>query len=186
MKRIGILSDTHALWDDRFAQYFGKCDEIWHAGDIGSEELLDRLEGLATVRAVYGNIDGASLRRRLKEVECFTTEGVKVLMTHIGGYPGRYSQGIKATLVDLKTNDYAKNTSGNIIETTTNSNGEYKLSNVPQGEYIVIFEYDSSKYTLTQYQKDGVPGNKNSKVISRSKKITGNKRRTSSKSTSKK
>ena len=99
MKRIGILSDTHALWDDRFAQYFGKCDEIWHAGDIGSEELLDRLEGLATVRAVYGNIDEASLRRRLKEVECFTTEGVKVLMTHIGGYPGRYSQGIKATLL---------------------------------------------------------------------------------------
>lgn len=79
-------------------------------------------------------------------------------------------QGIKATLVDLKTNDYAKNTSGNIIESTTNSNGEYKLSNVPQGEYIVIFEYDSSKYTLTQYQKDGVSGDKNSKVIS--KKIT--------------
>ncbi|MGN0212104.1 MAG: metallophosphoesterase family protein [Muribaculaceae bacterium] len=100
MKRIGILSDTHGLWDDRYAQYFSSCDEIWHAGDIGSEELLDRLEDIAPVRAVYGNIDGAALRRRLKEVSCFTTEGVKVLMTHIGGYPGRYAPGIKALLLD--------------------------------------------------------------------------------------
>ena len=100
MKRIGILSDTHAWWDDRYATYFAGCDEIWHAGDIGSEEVLDRLCGIApVVRAVYGNIDGAVLRRRLKEVEIFTTEGVKVLMTHIGGYPGRYAPGMKAMLL---------------------------------------------------------------------------------------
>ena len=99
MKRIGILSDTHAWWDDRFVTYFRGCDEIWHAGDIGSEEVLDRLGGIApVVRAVCGNIDGGMLRRRLKEVECFTTEGVKVWMTHIGGYPGRYAPGIKSRL----------------------------------------------------------------------------------------
>ena len=100
MKRIGILSDTHAWWDDRYATYFAGCDEIWHASDICSEEVLDRLCGIApVVRAVYGNIDGAVLRRRLKEVEIFTTEGVKVLMTHIGGYPGRYAPGMKAMLL---------------------------------------------------------------------------------------
>lgn len=103
MKRIGILSDTHAQWDDRFAQYFNSCDEIWHAGDIGSEEILDQLEGIApVVRAVYGNIDGASIRRRCKEVECFTTDGVKVWMTHIGGYPNRYAPGVKAELLKEK------------------------------------------------------------------------------------
>ena len=100
MKRIGILSDTHAWWDDRYVTYFSGCDEIWHAGDIGSEEVLDRLAGIApVVRAVCGNIDGGTLRRRLKEVECFTTEGVKVWMTHIGGYPGRYAPGVKAALL---------------------------------------------------------------------------------------
>lgn len=103
MKRIGILSDTHAQWDDRFAQYFNSCDEIWHAGDIGSEEILDQLEGIApVVRAVYGNIDGASIRRRCKEVECFTTDGVKVWMTHIGGYPNRYAPDVKAELLNEK------------------------------------------------------------------------------------
>lgn len=79
-------------------------------------------------------------------------------------------QGIQVTLVDLKTNDYAKNTSGNTIEATTNNKGEYTLTNIPQGEYLAVFTYDSSRYTLTQYQKDGISSSKNSKVIS--KKIT--------------
>ena len=99
MKRIGILSDTHGFWDDRYIQYFKDCDEIWHAGDIGSEELIDRLAAIARVRAVCGNIDGGALRRRFKEVEIFTVEGAKVLMTHIGGYPGRYAPGIKSMLL---------------------------------------------------------------------------------------
>lgn len=99
MKRIGILSDTHGHWDDRYVQYFKDCDEIWHAGDIGSEKLIDALSAIAPVRAVCGNIDGGMLRRRFKDVEIFTIEGVKVLMTHIGGYPGRYAYGIKAMLL---------------------------------------------------------------------------------------
>lgn len=98
MKRIGIISDTHAHWDDRYAVHFAQCDEIWHAGDIGSEAVLDRLEGIAPVRAVCGNTDGGVLRRRCREVECFTVEGVKVWMTHIGGYPGRYAPGVAAEL----------------------------------------------------------------------------------------
>lgn len=104
MKRIGIISDTHAYWDDRYALHFAGCDEIWHAGDIGSPQLLDQLEGIAPVRAVYGNVDGAELRRRCREVERFTCDGVKVWMTHIGGYPGRYAPGVGAMLAQERPN----------------------------------------------------------------------------------
>ena len=93
MTRIGLLSDTHAWWDDRYAHYFSECDEVWHAGDIGSAELADRFEQLpVTFRAVYGNIDGYDIRLRYPEVLRFTVEGVDVLMKHIGGYPGRYDR----------------------------------------------------------------------------------------------
>ncbi|MBQ3959159.1 MAG: metallophosphoesterase family protein [Muribaculaceae bacterium] len=99
MKTIGIISDTHSYWDNRYAVHFSDCDEIWHAGDIGNEQVADRLSHLVPVlRAVYGNADGALLRRRFKETEIFETEGVKVVMTHIGGYPGRYAPGIRTRL----------------------------------------------------------------------------------------
>ena len=99
MTTIGIISDTHSWWDDRYAVHFADCDEIWHAGDIGSELVLDRLADLVpTVRAVYGNADGQALRRRLKETEVFTVDGVKVMLTHIGGYPGRYAPGIRSRI----------------------------------------------------------------------------------------
>lgn len=101
MKKIGILSDTHAYWDDRFVKYFSGCHEIWHAGDIGNENILIRLREIApVVRAVRGNIDGGTLRKELKDVEIFTTDGVKVMLTHIGGYPGKYAPGIKALLLE--------------------------------------------------------------------------------------
>ena len=44
MKRIGLLSDTHSWWDERYKKYFDQCDEIWHAGDIGSMELAEKFE----------------------------------------------------------------------------------------------------------------------------------------------
>ena len=46
MVKIGLLSDTHAWWDDRYEKYFAECDEIWHAGDIGSVQVADRFEAL--------------------------------------------------------------------------------------------------------------------------------------------
>ena len=67
MKRIGLLSDTHGYWDDRYVKYFSECDEIWHAGDIGTMELADRLAAIKPLRAVYGNIDGGDLRRHFSE-----------------------------------------------------------------------------------------------------------------------
>ncbi len=100
MKRIGILSDTHGYWDDRFALYLKDCDEIWHAGDIGDYDIVMRLEGICPVRAVCGNIDSGTVRRRCPELLIFEVEGVKVLMTHIGGYPGKWRPGMKKLLRD--------------------------------------------------------------------------------------
>lgn len=95
MKRIGIISDTHSYWDDRYATYFSECDEIWHAGDIGSLEVLMRLKAVCpVVRAVCGNIDYGDVRRVCPELMVFDVEDVRVMLTHIAGYPGRYSPGI--------------------------------------------------------------------------------------------
>lgn len=98
MKRIGLLSDTHGYWDDRYEKYFSECDEIWHAGDIGSVELAERLASLKPLRAVFGNIDGGDLRKMFSEKYRFRCEEVDVLMKHIGGYPGHYDASIRGSL----------------------------------------------------------------------------------------
>lgn len=99
MKRIGILSDTHSCWDDRYAVHFADCDEIWHAGDIGDISIITRLKEITPiVRAVAGNIDHGDVRRCCNEVEEFEVEGIKVWMTHIGGYPGKYATGVRPIL----------------------------------------------------------------------------------------
>lgn len=98
MKKIGLLSDTHGWWDERYGKYFAECDEIWHAGDIGSMDVVERLQAIAPLRAVYGNIDGGDIRRIFTEKYRFRCEEMEVLMTHIGGYPGRYDARIRPTL----------------------------------------------------------------------------------------
>lgn len=95
MKRIGLLSDTHAYWDDRYLHHFEECDEIWHAGDIGSMELAMRLQEFRPLKAVYGNCDGGNLRIMFPEKLRWNCEGADVFMTHIGGYPGRYDMRIR-------------------------------------------------------------------------------------------
>ena len=85
MIRIGLLSDTHGYWDDRYLTYFEPCDEIWHAGDIGSLDVARRLAGFRPLRAVYGNIDGQELRRLFPQT--------------IGGYPGRYDPSIAGSIL---------------------------------------------------------------------------------------
>lgn len=99
MKKIGILSDTHSCWDDRYAAHFRDCDEIWHAGDVGDIDIIRRLEQVCpVVRAVRGNIDHGDVCRRCPESLEFTVEGVSVFITHIGGYPGRYAPGVRQHL----------------------------------------------------------------------------------------
>ena len=98
MKKIGILSDTHAYWDDKYLHYFEPCDEIWHAGDIGSTEVADRLAEFRPLRAVCGNCDGGDLRLMYPEKLRWKCEEVEVLMTHIGGYPGNYDARIRGQI----------------------------------------------------------------------------------------
>lgn len=94
MKKIILLSDTHNSLDKRFTKHFQNADEIWHAGDIGDIKIIDQLRMYAKVRAVWGNIDNHIIRSEFKENLFFKCEGMKVMMTHIGGYPGRYSKKI--------------------------------------------------------------------------------------------
>ena len=98
MKKIGLLSDTHTYWDDKFKQYFSACDEIWHAGDIGNQDVLRNLEAICPVRAVYGNIDDHLIRTICPKILRFKVEDVEVLLTHIGGYPGRYAPEIRSEI----------------------------------------------------------------------------------------
>lgn len=100
MKKIGLLSDTHSYLHPLVQRHFAAVDEIWHAGDLGDTATADALEALGKpFRAVWGNIDGPELRQRYPETQRFTIEGVDVMMTHIGGYPGKYAPGIRALLL---------------------------------------------------------------------------------------
>ena len=98
MKRIGILSDTHGYWDDRYLKYFEECDEIWHAGDIGTWEVADKLSDFRTFRAVYGNIDSGDIRRLYPRILRWNCEGADIFMKHIGGYPGHYDPSARTYL----------------------------------------------------------------------------------------
>lgn len=99
MLKIGLLSDTHGFIHPRVFDFFGQCDEIWHAGDIGSVEAAQKLADFKPFRAVYGNIDDHHLRTMYPEKRVFSAEKVKVYLTHIGGYPGNYARGIKQELI---------------------------------------------------------------------------------------
>ncbi len=97
MTRIGLLSDTHGYLDDSVAEHFSTCDEIWHGGDWGSLEVVDKLKELTKltsvkiIRGVYGNIDGQEIRSLYPEQLVFHCEEVKVMIRHIGGYPPKYN-----------------------------------------------------------------------------------------------
>lgn len=103
MTRIGIISDTHSCWDDRFALYLAECDEIWHAGDIGDMDTLRRFQAIGpVVRAVRGNIDYGPVAKECPEYLEFSVENCQVVMTHIGGYPGKYAPGMTSRLLASK------------------------------------------------------------------------------------
>jgi putative phosphoesterase len=88
--RIGLLSDTHGFLDDAVFTYFNECDEVWHAGDFGTPDILDRLQQFRPTRGVFGNVDGGELRAALPQDLFWDCDGLAVYMTHIGGYPGNY------------------------------------------------------------------------------------------------
>lgn len=91
MIRIGLLSDTHGYLHPGVFSFFKEVDEIWHAGDIGALETADQLRKFKPLVGVYGNIDGHMLRQIFPEYVQKEVHGLRILMMHIGGYPGRYS-----------------------------------------------------------------------------------------------
>ena len=102
MKKISLLSDTHSVLDERFIPHLKDSDEIWHAGDIGSLDIYDKLNEISKVKAVYGNIDNHQIRITLASEAFFKCEGINIYMTHIGGYPGKYSKAVKEKIEKTK------------------------------------------------------------------------------------
>lgn len=99
MTKILLLSDTHGHIDDTIMKYVGQADEVWHAGDIGDLRVADAIKAEKPLRAVYGNIDGNEARLEFPLNNRFMCEGVDVWITHIGGYPGKYSPAIRQDLM---------------------------------------------------------------------------------------
>jgi putative phosphoesterase len=104
MLRIGLLSDTHGFFDPGIVDHFNTCHEIWHAGDIGDQLVIERLSRIAPVVAVHGNIDGNPLRSMFPSHQRYTREGVDIWMTHIGGYPGNYDPKVKPLVFENPPN----------------------------------------------------------------------------------
>jgi hypothetical protein len=99
MTRIGLLSDTHSYLHPRVLKFFENCDEIWHAGDMGNINIAEKLIELKPFKGVYGNIDGQDVRTVYPKNLRFMCEDVDVLITHIGGYPGKYNPEIRDQLI---------------------------------------------------------------------------------------
>lgn len=102
MQKILLISDTHNYLDERFVPHFKRADEIWHAGDIGSLKIIDQLKKYSKVKAVWGNIDNSKIRSELKKSLFFKCEEVKVMITHIGGYTGKYTDEVQKNIQKKK------------------------------------------------------------------------------------
>jgi putative phosphoesterase len=98
LKKILLLSDTHSHIDESILKYVRLADEVWHAGDIGDLKVTDTIKTIKPLRAVYGNIDDDKARLEYPLHNRFICEGVDVWITHIGGYPGKYNQAIRAEI----------------------------------------------------------------------------------------
>jgi len=90
--KIGLLSDTHSIIDKRILKFFENCDEIWHAGDIGTIKTMESLEKFKKIRAVYGNIDNHQIRKEVNEFLLLKYEKLIILITHIAGKPPKYNK----------------------------------------------------------------------------------------------
>lgn len=102
MFKVGVLSDTHSYLHPKVFKFFEGCNEIWHAGDIGSHQLIKELEDFKKTRAVYGNIDSHKLRQDFPLIYIFYIEEVKVFMTHILGRPGKYQKDVLEKIIEEK------------------------------------------------------------------------------------
>ncbi|MBK9733481.1 MAG: metallophosphoesterase family protein [Saprospiraceae bacterium] len=106
MKKIALISDNHSYFGDEITEHLTGVDEIWHAGDIGDLASISKYREMATFRAVYGNIDDQSVKDIFPLNNIFLCDGIKVFMTHIGGYPGKYSTRVNKIIKEEKPNLY--------------------------------------------------------------------------------
>ena len=116
MKKIGLLSDTHGYWDEKFEKYFSNCHEIWHAGDIGDINIMDKLSQITKVRGVFGNIDDHIVRAEFPLNQRFILEKVDVWITHIGGTPYSYYKKIRDEMTQKEREQYDKKIYANLTE----------------------------------------------------------------------
>ncbi len=98
MRSIGLISDTHSHLDHRVFVHFKDVDEIWHAGDVGESSVIHQLEAFKPVRGVYGNIDGAEVRKIFPLDQQFTCGGMKIWITHIAGKIYVYDRRIREAM----------------------------------------------------------------------------------------
>jgi len=106
MKKITLISDTHSYYGEDVLEHCRDADEIWHGGDFGTMDVIEALEEIAPLRGVYGNIDSKNIRAAMPLNLEFECEGVRVFMTHIGGYPGRYTKRVRMLLEEKKPDVY--------------------------------------------------------------------------------
>ena len=99
---IGLISDTHGTFDAPLMDFLQPVDEIWHAGDFGNLATAQKIASFRPLKGVYGNCDGQDIRLEYPLYQLFGCCGMKVLMTHIGGYPGRYDPRARALIDGLR------------------------------------------------------------------------------------
>ena len=88
---VGLISDTHGVFSDGFRKFLEPVDVIWHAGDFGGGiAFADSIAAFKPLVGVCGNCDGQDIRRESPAHQYLEVQGLKVLMTHIGGSPGHY------------------------------------------------------------------------------------------------
>jgi putative phosphoesterase len=104
MLRVGMLSDTHGYLHPKVSSFFAPCDEIWHAGDFGNLEVAVSLRAIKPLLGVSGNIDGPEIRHEFPLVQLFQRQQITVLMTHIGGRPGKYDKNLISQIKVHKPN----------------------------------------------------------------------------------
>jgi len=152
MKKILLLSDTHNFIDDNILKYCRQADEVWHAGDIGNNLVTDKIKNITKLRAVYGNIDNATIRMEFPLDQKFILEGVKVWITHIGGYPNRYDHRIKEEIKINKPNLFISGHSHilkvqfdkklNLLHMNPGAAGKYGFHNI---RTMLRFELDNGE-----------------------------------------
>lgn len=165
MKRIAVLSDNHGYYGDDITINLQDVDEIWHAGDIGSLDSILPFQKIAVFRAVYGNIDDSSIRDIFPINQIFTCEGLKVLMTHIGGYPGKYTGRVHKLIKEEKPNIYicghahiCKIVPDKVNNLLHINPGAYGIQGFHQYRTMVKFEIDGQKIQHMRVIEIGLRG----------------------------